>query len=165
MTPTTRTIARTVMLAAVAVALSPYSLPIGAAKVFPFQHMLNVIAAVTVGPWWAMVAAAVASTLRNAMGTGTLLAFPGSMIGAVLAGLTFRATRNVFATAGAEVVGTGLLGGLVGAAIVAPMFMDRPMALGALLVPFIGSAAAGAVLGVLMVRILDRAGVIRLTDD
>lgn len=47
------------------------------------------------------------------MGTGSLLAFPGSMVGAFLAGMIYKMTKNNWATAVAEVVGTGVLGGLL----------------------------------------------------
>ena len=38
------------MLVAVAVILSSFSIPIGASRCFPIQHMVNVIAAVFLGP-------------------------------------------------------------------------------------------------------------------
>ena len=38
------------LLVAVAVSLSSFSIPIGASKCFPIQHLCNVIAAVFLGP-------------------------------------------------------------------------------------------------------------------
>ena len=38
------------MLTALAVALSTFSVPIGASKCFPIQHMVNVMAGVFLGP-------------------------------------------------------------------------------------------------------------------
>ena len=77
------------LLAAVAVVLSPLSIPVGASKCFPIQHLVNVIAGVFLGPWYAMGSAFITSLIRNIMGTGSLLAFPGSMCGAFLCGLVF----------------------------------------------------------------------------
>jgi len=72
---------------AIGVALSPFtSIPIGIAKINPTQHFINVVSAVLLGPWWAAGVAMIIGILRNALGTGTLLAFPGGMIGAFLAG-------------------------------------------------------------------------------
>ncbi len=50
------------MLTAVAVALSTFSIPIGASKCFPIQHLCNVIAGVFLGPWYGMAMAFCACT-------------------------------------------------------------------------------------------------------
>lgn len=57
-------------------------IPIGLAKIFPIQHLANVLSAVLLGPWYAVAQAFISSTLRNMLGTGSLFAYPGSMIGA-----------------------------------------------------------------------------------
>ncbi len=54
--------------------------------------------------------ALVIGILRNALGTGTLLAFPGGMIGAFLAGIAYRYTQNIYLGALGEIIGTGILG-------------------------------------------------------
>ena len=71
----TRKIAASGMLAAVAVALSAFSIPIGASKCFPIQHLCNVIAGVFLGPAYGVAMAFCTSLIRNLMGTGSLLAF------------------------------------------------------------------------------------------
>jgi energy-coupling factor transport system ATP-binding protein len=53
----TKNIARAVILVAIAVALSPFFIPVGISKCFPAQHMVNVLAAVMLGPWYAVVIA------------------------------------------------------------------------------------------------------------
>ena len=88
-------------------------IPVGASKCFPVQHTLNILAAVFLGPAYGVINAFCISLLRNFMGTGSLLAFPGSMVGAFLAGMIYKMTKNTWATAVAEVVGTGVLGGLL----------------------------------------------------
>ena len=69
-------------------------IPAGASKCFPVQHAINVLCAVILGPKEAVSVAFVISCLRNMAGTGSLLAFPGSMIGAFLAGLAYRRWHN-----------------------------------------------------------------------
>lgn len=157
----TRLLAYSVALAALAVALSPISIPIGIAKVSPTQHFINVIAGALVGPWWGLAIAIVASLARNAIGLGTPLAFPGSVFGVVLAGLAFRYTRNIYLTALGEVIGTGLIGASVGALLVAPYLMGRDLALSVLILPFLLSSIAGAALGVAGLRVLQRLGHLR----
>ena len=104
----TRAVARAVILVAIGVALSPFtSIPIGIAKINPTQHFVNVIGAILLGPWWAAGIALIVGMLRNALGTGTLLAFPGGMIGAFLAGWVYWFSRNIYLGALGEIVGRG----------------------------------------------------------
>lgn len=158
----TRKVARAVILVAIGVAISPFtSIPIGIAKINPAQHFVNVLAAVLLGPWWATGIALIIGILRNALGMGTLLAFPGGMIGAFLAGMTYRYTRNIYAGALGEVVGTGLFGAVASALVVAPFLLGKPMALGALIIAFSGSTIAGSIIGIFGLKLLERAGLAR----
>ena len=162
----TRRITRAVILVALGVAISPFtSIPIGIAKINPAQHFVNVVGAVLLGPWWATGIALVIGILRNAMGTGTLLAFPGGMIGAFLAGLAYRYSRSIYLGALGEMIGTGLLGATASAFMVAPVLMGKPIALGALIIAFSGSTISGSVIGVLALNLLDRAGLAKLRPD
>ena len=159
----TRKVAYAVVLVAIGVVLAPYtSFPIGIAKVNPTQHFVNVIGAVLLGPWWATIIAAVIGIIRNVMGVGTLLAFPGGMIGAFLAGYFYRWSRHVYAGAGGEVIGTGFIAPVVSALFVAPVFMGKAIPLLALVPSFLASTVAGAILGVLAVKMLHRAGIVKL---
>src|SRR5574341_915047 len=92
----TRKVAYAVVLTAIAVAGGIMSIPVGVAKVSPLQHMVNVIAAVIVGPWYAVASALAASIIRNALGTGTPNAFPGSMMGAFIAGDVYLTTPHIY---------------------------------------------------------------------
>ena len=75
------------VLTAVAVVGSFISFPILGSKCAPVQHMVNVLAAVVLGPWWGVGIAFAASLIRNLLGLGSLMAFPGSMVGALCCGL------------------------------------------------------------------------------
>jgi energy-coupling factor transport system ATP-binding protein len=162
----TRQVAYAVVLVAIGVALAPFtSFPIGIAKVNPTQHFVNIVGAVLLGPWWAMGIAFIIGVLRNALGVGTLLAFPGGMIGALLAGLIYRATRNLYLGALGEVVGTGIIAAVVSALVVAPVFMGTTMGMGVLIASFLGSTIIGTVIGVAAIRLLQRAGVIESDDS
>ena len=161
----TRQVAQAVILVAIGVALAPFtSFPIGIAKVNPTQHFVNLLSAVLLGPWWATAIAAIIGVIRNALGVGTLLAFPGGMIGALLAGLLYRGTRNVYAAAGGEVVGTGILAALVSGWLVAPFLMGKAMPTVVLLASFLGSTILGTVLGLLALKLLERVGYVQLGE-
>ena len=79
------------VLVAVAVVGSLFSIPVLGAKCSPVQHMVNVLGAVLLGPWYALGMGFAAALIRNVLGLGSLLAFPGSMIGALLCGLAYKA--------------------------------------------------------------------------
>ena len=157
----TRRTAYAVVLVAMGVALAPYtSIPVGIARINPTQHFVNVVAAVLLGPWWATIIAAVIAVLRNVLGVGTLLAFPGGMFGALLAGWCYRRWRHLYWAAAGEVVGTGLIAPVFSATLVAPVLMGKAIPLLALLPSFLLSTMAGATLGVLALRLLERAELI-----
>lgn len=157
----TRKVAYAVVLTAIGVALAPYtSFPIGVAKVNPTQHFINVIGAVLLGPWWAVLIAAVVGVIRNITGMGTLLAFPGGMIGAFLAGYFYRFKKSIYLGAAGEVLGTGLIAPVASAFLVAPVLMGRVVPLFALVPSFLASTLAGAALGILALNLLKRADMI-----
>ena len=85
-----RKIAATTVLAAAAIVLSPFSFPIGPTKIYPAQHMINSISGVLLGPWYAICVAVIAGIVRNALGTGTIFAFPGGIPGALVVGIVHR---------------------------------------------------------------------------
>ena len=82
-TTSTQKLAIAGVLTAAAVAGSLISVPVAGSKCAPVQHMVNVFAAVILGPWWGVGIAFCASLIRNLLGIGSLLAFPGSMFGAL----------------------------------------------------------------------------------
>lgn len=141
------------VLCAVAVVGSMFSFPVFGSKCAPVQHMVNILCAVLLGPWYGVAVAFTASLLRNLLGLGSLMAFPGSMCGALLCGLVYDHFRNLIPTLCAEVFGTGIIGGLL-AWPVAVLLMGKPagnIAFYAYVVPFLvstigGSLIAGAVL-------------------
>lgn len=132
-------------------------------KCAPVQHMVNILCAVLLGPGYGVAAAFVASLLRNLLGLGSLMAFPGSMFGALLCSLAYWKTRNIPLTLLAEVFGTAILGGLC-AYPVAVLFMGKSVgeiAFYAYVVPFFISTAGGAALSGAILSILSRSGVLR----
>ena len=146
------------ILCAVAVAGSLFSVPVFGSKCAPVQHMVNILCAVLLGPWYGVSVAFVASLLRNLMGLGSLLAFPGSMFGALLCGLAFHKTHNTWITYIAEVFGTGILGGLC-AYPIAILFMGKnagDIAYYVYVVPFLISTAGGAILSCVIVEALKK---------
>ena len=151
------------VLCAVAVVGSMLQFPVFGSQCAPVQHMVNVICAVFLGPGYGVAVAFLASLLRNIFGLGSLLAFPGSMCGALLCGLVYWNTRNLPATLAGEVFGTGIIGGLA-AYPVAVLFMNvsaAAVAFYAYIIPFLISTVAGSILAGILVAALKRTGALK----
>ena len=145
------------LLTAVAVVGSLFSFPILGSQCSPVQHMVNILCAVFLGPWYGVACAFAASLLRNLLGLGTLLAFPGSMVGALLCGLTYWGTRNLGATCLGEVFGTGILGGLA-AWPIATLILGQTAAVYAYMGPFLVSTIGGSIIAGVVLFALKRSG-------
>ena len=79
----TRRLALAGVFTALAIVGSFLSFPVAGSKCAPVQHIINILAAVTLGPWYSVGIAFCASLLRNLLGLGSMMAFPGSMVGAL----------------------------------------------------------------------------------
>lgn len=157
---TTQKLALAGVFVAVAVAGSLLSFPIAGSKCAPVQHMVNVLAAVLLGPGWGIGMAFCASLIRNLLGLGSLMAFPGSMVGALCCGLIYAKTRNLLATCIAEAAGTGFLGGLCAYPVAKLLMGIEPAGAFAYVVPFLISTVAGSVLAFVLLGILEKSGVL-----
>lgn len=151
------------VLCAVAVVGSMLQFPVFGSQCAPVQHMVNVICAVFLGPGYGVAVAFLASLLRNIFGLGSLLAFPGSMCGALLCGLVYWKTKNLPATLVGEVFGTGIIGGLLSYPV-AVAFMGvvaGSIAFYAYVVPFLVSTVGGSILAGILVFTLQRSGALK----
>jgi energy coupling factor transporter S component ThiW len=142
---------------ALEVILCSVSFPVGASKCAPIQHMGNVLAAVLLGPGYGVAIAFCTSVIRNLMGTGTLLAFPGSMVGAFCCGLMFHFTKKLIPTYIAEIFGTGVLGGMLSFPIAA-LVMGKDAALFTYVVPFLVSTVGGTIIAAVLIAVFTKTG-------
>lgn len=126
-------------------------IPAGISKCFPVQHAINVIGAVLLGPDYAVAIAFLTSCLRNMFGTGSLLAFPGSMIGAFIAGMAYKHWKNIPSAMMGEVFGTGIIGGFV-AWIVASLVLNSHAAAWFFIPPFLVSTIGGSMIAGLLLK-------------
>ena len=140
------------VLIAVCVVCSPLSIPVGASRCFPVQHLVNILAAVLLGPFYGVGMAFVTSLIRVLMGTGTLLAFPGSMCGALL-------SKNIPLTCIGELFGTSVLGGIC-AYPIAALLMGKEAVLWTYILPFFVSSAGGTVIAAVILFALKKTKVL-----
>jgi len=161
----TRKIAAIIVLAALGVAASPINIPMGPTKAFPFQHALNVVTGILLGPWSAVLTAVIVGTIRIGLGTGTIFAYPGGIPGGLVVGLVYWYLKKTDIAAFTEPIGTSL-GAIVSATLIV-QFFPRAM------LPIFGvenqvllfiiywafSCVPGSVIGFALVKGLRRAGI------
>ena len=163
----TKKLALAGIFCAVAVVGSLLSFPVFGSKCSPVQHMVNILCAVLLGPGYGLGAAFCAALIRNLLGLGSLMAFPGSMFGALVCGLVYAKTRNILMTLLGEVFGTAILGGLC-AYPVAICFMGQraaDIAFYAYIIPFLISTAAGAIISAVLIYSLKRSNVLHTMQE
>ena len=152
-----RKIAMAGVLVAVAVAGSLISFPVAGSKCAPVQHMVNICAAVFLGPAWGVGVAFCASIIRNLTGLGSLMAFPGSMVGALCCGLMYRFSKKIIPTCIAEALGTGILAKYV--------MLIQPEGMFIYIVPFLISTVAGSIVAAIVMLILKKNGALTVFKE
>lgn len=145
---------------AIAVVGSLFVVPALGSRCAPVQHLVNILSAVLLGPGYAVGIAFGASLLRNVLALGTLMAFPGSLFGALLSGLLYARTKRLSAAVIGEVVGTAVLGGLCAYPVVILLMGKDAAAIAfyAYITPFFISTAGGALLSLIVLAALRRTG-------
>ena len=158
-TTNTKKLALAGVLTALAIVGSFLSFPVAGSKCAPVQHMVNIFAAVLLGPGWGVGIAFCASLLRNILGIGSLMAFPGSMIGALCCGLVYKKWKNLSLTCLAEALGTGILGGIAAYPVALFLMGAAPAGLFIYVIPFLISTVAGSILAFLLISVFQISGV------
>ena len=121
---------------------------------------MNILGAVFLGPWYSLAAAFLASLIRNLFGLGTLLAFPGSMCGALLAGILYRYGKNLWFAYIGEVFGTAIIGGMLAFPIAAFILGNETAALFTFVVPFLISTVGGTILAAVITITMKKSGIL-----
>ena len=150
----------------VALSLYPGAIPVGPTRVLPYQHMVNVLAGIILGPWIGAGIALAIGTIRIGLGTGSIFAIPGGVPGVLVVGLAYRYWMKKNSVALLEPVGTGI-GALISAFLVAPLAgtPSLPPILGVtdqwvvFLIAFWASSIPGSVLGLVVITALAKRGI------
>jgi energy coupling factor transporter S component ThiW len=159
---TTRKVALAATLAAIAVALSPIvTFPLPLATPYPIQHMVNAIAGVLLGPWYAVLIAITAGAIRYMLGTGTIHAFPGGIFGGLVVGLIYRYAWKKDYAALLEPIGTVIIGAALSAYLFGPLAAQTGLrgsagTYYAFIILFAPSSIPGSILGFIILKIIRR---------
>ncbi|MGL6014542.1 MAG: energy coupling factor transporter S component ThiW, partial [Selenomonadaceae bacterium] len=94
------------MLVALGVVISPLLRIEG---MCPMAHFINIVCAVLLGPWYALLCASLIGIIRMVLMGIPPLALTGAVFGAVLSGMLYRLSRGklLFGVLG-EIIGTGI---------------------------------------------------------
>lgn len=131
----------------------------------PFQHFVNVIAAVVLGPWYGCASAFICGLMRMMSGR-TIQAVTGAIFGPILGGFLYKKTKNIYLVWVGEVIGTGFLGALASYPFMR-WFYGLEAVSAFYYIPFyIPSAVVGGCMGVMVYFILKRSGILnRIMND
>ena len=125
----------------------------------PFQHFVDVVAAVFLGPWWACLSAFLCGIMRMMSGR-TIQSVTGAVFGPILGGLLWKKTKNIYLVCVGEIIGTGLLGAMASYPLM-KWFYGLDAQSPFYYIPFYTpSAVVGGLMGVGVLLILKRAKVL-----
>lgn len=147
----------TSVFSGISIMLGYFNIPIGVMKILPFQHMMNAIAGVIIGPFYAAIAATITGIARNMLGTGTIFAFPGGIPGAIIVGLTYKIIKHEEAAL-LEPIGT-FIGALI-SPMVAGIALGKTIDAMTFIIPFLASSIPGSILGYIILKTLKKSGAI-----
>lgn len=123
----------------------------------PFQHFVNVLSAVFLGPYYAFCAALLCGVLRMMSGR-TIQAVVGAVFGAFLSGLLYKKTKSLWGAVIGEIIGTGFISAMAAYPLM-KFFYGLDAQSPFYYIPFYApSSAMGAFLAVLVLGILKRSG-------
>ena len=160
MKPETKTqkLAYVGIFTALGVILGTISFPVGPTKVAPFQHFINVITGIMLGPWWASLTALFIGLLRMSFGVGTIFSIPGGIPGAFTVGVVYKVMRKDWA-AFSEPLATIFIGGTLSALLFGPL-INVHKGVTWFWIAFAPSTLVGTTLGFLTLKALRRMEVI-----
>jgi energy coupling factor transporter S component ThiW len=122
-------------LTALGIVIAPFIwFPFMGSRAYPGQHLINALAGVYLGPWWAVLIATMVGTIRISLGIGTIYAYPGGVFGGLVVGFAYRVLRRLLGgrraliSALTEPIGTLLIGAPLSLLIVSPIapIFDQP---------------------------------------
>ncbi len=152
----TRRLIVVAMLACISYVLSTF---VYFPRMAPFQHMMNVITAVLLGPVEAFTAAFITGLMRMILGGRTIQALIGAIIGGPIAGLLYKKTGKLWSALVGEVIGTGIISALLVYPFMVQFYgLPKETPFWTFIPAYVPSSLMGASLGVLLITVLKKSG-------
>lgn len=152
------------MLVAVGVVISPILRVEG---MCPMAHLINIVCAVLLGPWWSLLCAVLIGAIRMLFLGIPPLALTGAVFGAVLSGVFYRLSNGkILAACLGEVIGTGVIGAVVSYPVMTLLWNGtgayNHLTLFFYVPSFIGGTLIGGAAAFLLLGALSRSGQLAL---
>lgn len=146
------------MFVAVGVVISPILRVEG---MCPTAHLVNIVCAVFLGPWYSLLCATMIGGIRMLFMGIPPLALTGAVFGAFLSGVFYRASHGkLFCAVLGEIFGTGIIGSIVSYPVMA-FLMGRDGLTAFFYTPmFLGATCIGGAAAWLLLKQLSRTGVL-----
>ena len=131
----------------------------------PTAHLINVVCAVFLGPYYALGCALAVGIIRMAFMGIPPLALTGAIFGAFLSGIMYRASKGklIFAVIG-EVIGTGIIGSIVSYPVMAFIWGRGELSLFFYTPMFIGATLMGGSAAYVFLKSLQKSGILTKTQ-
>lgn len=130
-------------------------------RMAPFQHFINVIAAVFLGPFWGFACALLTGLMRMLLNGSTILAVIGAVVGAFLSGLLYRIFQKLYWAVIGEVIGTGVLSAIIAYPFMRIFYALPDTSIFTYVPFFIPSSLMGAILGYILLKTLDKSNTLQ----
>ncbi|GAB6092685.1 hypothetical protein JCM31185_17640 [Furfurilactobacillus curtus] len=131
----------------------------------PFQHMVDVILAILVGPVYATAAAIIVGLIRMLLEGRPAVAVTSILVGPLLAWLAYRIfNRSTLAAAFGETLGVGLFGAMISFVVMQVGYGLKLPSFWFYVPYFTPSALVGSLLGAFVVKALRQLTMIKKSD-
>ena len=132
----------------------------------PMAHLINITAAVLLGPVDAFVVAVLIGIIRMALMGIPPLALTGAVFGALLSGILYRVSnKKIWAAVLGEIIGTGIIGAIVSYPVMAFLWGREGLTWLFYVPSFICGTLIGGSIAALLLYQLQRAGMLRKMQD
>lgn len=123
----------------------------------PTAHLVNIVCAVLMGPWYALLNATLTAIIRMLFLAIPPLALTGAVFGAVLSGICYRVSKgNILMACLGEIVGTGIIGALVSYPVMAFLMGREGLTAFFYLPMFLGATIMGGTVAYIFLTTLKR---------
>jgi len=128
----------------------------------PTAHLVNVVVAVFMGPWAALINGILTAVIRMAVLGIPPLAITGQVFGALFAGLFYKISREklIFASIG-EIIGTGIIGSLLSYPVMRFIMGRGDLWLFFYTPSFTIASTIGAIAAYLLLKVLAKSGMLK----
>ncbi|MCR5397121.1 MAG: energy coupling factor transporter S component ThiW [Lachnospiraceae bacterium] len=132
----------------------------------PMAHLINITAAVLLGPVDAFVVAVLIGIIRMVLMGIPPLALTGAVFGALLSGILYRVSnKKIWAAVLGEIIGTGIIGAIVSYPVMAFLWGREGLTWLFYVPSFICGTLIGGSIAALLLYQLQRNGMLRKMQD